>query len=478
MEQLQEGLMSWCDMVSRHGSIVLIWEMNGPNELFDLKYVSNNISRYGYTAEEYLKGQVNWLELICEEDRKRVNQEVCQFLLRASGNLRLEFRAAAKSGAIVWLEADSCYVPGEQGTAPRVETVLRDITSAKTREWMLLKNQRALQEEIFAYMDITSQKSFKENLIDFIKEQRIETLLAAASEIYRIHAAVIGRDYYFYTQMTGPKEEEGIFYDVAEQRNFRRKINSLEEILDTGQRNVILSMQNPDIKISGVPIFYKNEYVATWVMCCLEERETAEILKILEFMRIMAEAISEYYSNHVGEMSAKGYAFERHRLQRKVQLQEQLLELYDEMEDKSPKEKLRLILEKAGRVTNAGRCTLYEEVPGSIYARCVSSWMTQEADWNQMERVMYDVQALPDPEILLKNQEVVVLDSIHIPSEWRDTMCDLYASAAVLLPIEWNGKKGFLSFQEIGQERVWEEECIWFFKEIKKIIRKTLLKWE
>ena len=81
-------------------------------------------------------------------------------------------------------------------------------------------------------------------------------------------------------------------------------------------------------------------------------------------------------------------------------------------------------------------------------------------------------------EVLLEKQEIVVLDSIRIPSEWRDTMCDLYASAAVLLPIEWNGKKGFLSFQEIGQERVWEEESIWFFKEIKKIIVKALLKSE
>lgn len=478
MEQLQEGRMLWCDMVSRHEGIVLIWERKEADEFFKLKYVSDNISRYGYAAEEYVRGQIDWLDLICEEDRKRVNQEMCQFLMRGSGKLLLRFRIVAKNRDSVWLESDSCYVSENRKSVSYIETVVRDITAAKTAERELLKNQRALQDEIFAYMDAASQKSFKENLIDFIKEQRIETLLAAASEIYRIHAAVIGRDYYFYTKMTGPKEEAGIFYDVAEQKNFHRKITALEDILDAGQRNVILSMQNPDIKISGVPIFYKNEYVATWVMCCLEERETAEILKILEFMRIMAEAISEYYSHHVGEMSAKGYAFERYRLQRKGQMQEQLLELYDELENRSPKERLGLILEKAGKVTNAGRCALYEKVPGSIYVRCVGSWMTQEADWNQMERVMYDVQALPNPEILLKKEEMVVVDSIHIPSEWRDTMCDLYASAAVFLPIEWKGKTGFLSFQEIGQERVWEEECIWFLREVKKIIGKTLLKWE
>ena len=95
-----------------------------------------------------------------------------------------------------------------------------------------------------------------------------------------------------------------------------------------------------------------------------------------------------------------------------------------------------------------------------------------------MEQEMYSVQALPNPEALLRGQEIIVLNSIHVPKEWLDTMSDLYASAAVIMPIEWEGKQGFLCFQEIGQERVWEEEFLWFFRVIKKIIEKVLLKSE
>ena len=95
-----------------------------------------------------------------------------------------------------------------------------------------------------------------------------------------------------------------------------------------------------------------------------------------------------------------------------------------------------------------------------------------------MEREMYSVQALPDPRILFGDQEQVILNSVCTPKEWMDTMKDLYASAAVLMPVAWRGKKGFLCFQEIGEGRVWEEEYLWLFTTIKKIIEKALLKWE
>lgn len=477
MKQVEKELPLQNDILQRHNCVLMVWNMKGDEGYPVMDYVSQNISMYGYSAQEYLDGKSNWIDMVYEEDRSRTEQEGSQFLLRASGHLLQEYRIHTKTGKIIWVQADSCYMQGEDMESAYVETAIRNINASKEKERLLLENQFALQQEIFTYMDVAAKKSFKENLIDFIKEQKIETLQAAFAEIYGIHAALIGKDYYFYTRMTGPREETGIFYDVAELRSFRKKVNMLEEILDSGQRNVILSMKNPGIKIAGVPIFYKDEYVATWVMCCLDEKETEDILKILEFMRIMAETISEYYSNHMGAMSAKGYAFERYRLQKKVKMQEVMLELYDEMMDKNWQEKLFLILKKAGETSNSTRCAMYKAVPNSIFARCVSSWMTKEGSFSLTERETYNVQALPNPGMLLK-EEPVVINSIRIPQEWNSTMNDLHASAAVLIPVEWDGKTGFLSFMEIAEERVWEEESIWFFKEIKKIIQKVLLKSE
>ncbi len=478
MEHILDGLLMWKDMLDRHDFVVFLWNMKGEDGYPYLEYVSENICKYGYQAEEFLENEIDWMDLVSEADRDRVNQQACNFLLRASENMRQEYRVVTKAGETLWVEADACYIKGDSGESTYVETVIRDVTESKNKEWALLENQAALQNEIFSYMESRTERSFKEALIDLLKEQKIEALQAAFCEIYGIHAAIIGRDYYFYTHMTGPKEEEGIFYDVAELSSFRKKINRLEEILDSGQRNVILSMNSPGIKISGVPIFYKEEYVATWVVSCLEGKQVEDILKVLEFMRIMSEVITEHYNQFTGEASVKGSAFERYRLQRKVKMQEKLLELYDEIEEGTPAEKLVWCLRKAGETSNSGRCALYETVSGSVYARCVCSWMTQEAPWSETEREMYSVQALPNPCSLLKDQEMVVLNSIRVPKEWLDTMNDLYASAAVLMPIEWNGKKGFLCFQEIGETRVWEEEYLWLFTVIEKIIEKVLLKSE
>lgn len=479
MERISDGLFQWRDMLQRHNCAVLMWNMKGEDGRPCLEYVSETIREYGYEADAFLDGDIHWEELVFDEDKNRMDQEISNFLLHAAGNLHQEYRVVTKSGKVLWVEADSCYIRNEAENSAYVETVIRDISRSKEKEFNLLQNQLSLQKEIFTYMETKVTKSFKEILSDVIREQKIELLQAAFCELYGVHAAIIGKDYDFYTHMTGPKEEEGVFYDLSELRSFRKKINRLEDILNNGQRNIILSMQNPAIKISGVPILYKKEYVATWVVCCLEgKKPIEEILKILEFMRVMSESIIESYSQYEGEASVKGCAYERYRLQQKVLMQEKLLELYEEKEEKTAQEKLLLCLKKAGETSKSSRCTLYESLKNSIYARCVCSWMKQEASWDETEREMYSVQALPDPGELLKGQEMVVLNSVHVPKEWRDTMKDLYASAAVLTPVKWNGKEGFLCFQEIGATRVWEEEYLWLFTVIGKIIEKALLKSE
>lgn len=476
MEKKKVGITE-AEVLQRHKEALIIWNMRS-GELYPvLQYASENISAYGYSAQAHMEGSVNWIDLVHEEDRPRVEHEGSHFLLKATGRLVQEYRIVTKTGEILWVQADSCYIRNGSEDAAYVETVIRNIDACKCRERELLENQLSLQKEIFNYMDVMEQNSFEENLTEFIKEQRIETLQAAFAEIYGIHAALISRDYHFYTRMTGPRTEAGIFYDVAEQRDFKRKIGMLEEMLDSGQRHVILSMQNPDIKIAGVPIFHKKEYVATWVLCCLDEKENEDILKVLEFMRIMAETISGHYRNHVSGMSAKGYAFERYRLQKQVLLQNKLLEIYGEIQGLEPKAQLAHVMKVAGETINCTRAALYEEISGSVYMRCAASWLTEKNGYNLMEREMYAVQALPNPGMLFQ-EENVVLNSIHIPQKWQNTINDLYASAAVLIPMEWTGKTGFLVFLEIGEERVWEEEAIWFLKEIKKIIEKVLLKSE
>lgn len=465
------------EMLQRHNEVLVIWKMGGESQDSVVQFVSENVSAYGYPAQAYMERRIDWIDMVYEEDRPRVEHEGCHFLLKAAGRLVQEYRIVTKAGDILWVQADSCYIEDAGERSGYVETVVRDIDVYKRREQELLQNQMDLQNEIFTYMDVQGKNSFKENLTEFIREQRIETLQAAFAEIYGIHAAMIGKDYHFYTRMTGPRAEAGIFYDVAEQRGFKKKIAMLEELLDSGQRHAILSMQNPDIKIAGVPIFHKQEYVATWVLCCLEEKENEDIVKVLEFMRIMAETMSGQYRNHLSGMSAKGYAFERYRLQKQVLLQNRLLEIYGDIQGMPQKEQLDHILKIAGETTTATRCVLYEEIPGSVYTRCSASWMSERNGFNLMERELYSVQAIPNPSLHLKD-EPVVLNSIHIPELWQSTMNDLYASAAVLTQVKWAGKTGILILLEIGEERVWEEETIWFFEEIKKIIEKVLLKSE
>ena len=83
MEQMSEWLLLWRNMLLRHDCTMIIWEMKNEEGDSRLECISANVQKYGYSSDEFLDGSVAWLDLILEEDRARVNQEGCQFLLRA-----------------------------------------------------------------------------------------------------------------------------------------------------------------------------------------------------------------------------------------------------------------------------------------------------------------------------------------------------------------------------------------------------------
>lgn len=476
-EKRKKILLEQADILSRHNLVFIVWDMFGSDSYPYPEFISENIRIYGYEVKEYLNLEVNWMDQIYEEDRVQIQQEFYQSMFGKRNHYVQKYRIIKKDGGMEWVEADSCIIRDDRGKPRYVETIIKNIQEAKQKERKLLDNQLTMQKEIFSYMKEGELLNGEDNLREFVREQKVELIQTAFSEMYGIHMAVIGRDYEFYTYMTGPKEEAGIFFDLGEKESFRKIIGQLQDILDSGQSNTILSMKRPNIKIFGVPITYKGESVATWVMCCLEERPTEEILRILQFMRVMGNVLSGYYSNHLGSISAKEYAFEQYKLQRRVFLQKEILDIFECLEAMdSKKEKAAFVLKKTAELSRVKRIAIYEAIPNTVYVRLVCDWMKEDFDKNEHE--ILSVKAMPNPADLIKKQQVAVINSIYVPKEWRSTFGDLHAKAAVVLAMEINRKPGFICFLEYQEERIWEEEAVWLFQEIKKIIEKVLLKSE
>ncbi len=135
---LQQAEDKYRTLVETSPAIIYLVEPHPP---FSPIYVSPNVTRFGYTAEEWFDRPDMWVSLIHDEDRARV--------LRATKNAvaqgeetDMEYRVVAKDGAIVWLHDKGSFVLDEQGKKTGWQGVMVDITKNKELEDQLRQSQK------------------------------------------------------------------------------------------------------------------------------------------------------------------------------------------------------------------------------------------------------------------------------------------------------------------------------------------------
>jgi PAS domain S-box-containing protein len=135
---LREAEDKYRNLVESSPAIVYLAEPHPP---FSPIYVSPNVTRFGYTAEEWFDRPDMWVSLIHDEDRARV--------LRATENAvaqgeetDMEYRVVAKDGAIVWLHDKGRFVLDEQGNKTGWQGMMVDITKNKELEDQLRQSQK------------------------------------------------------------------------------------------------------------------------------------------------------------------------------------------------------------------------------------------------------------------------------------------------------------------------------------------------
>jgi diguanylate cyclase (GGDEF)-like protein/PAS domain S-box-containing protein len=106
----------------------------GPEYPFSLTFLSENVKRYGFRADELLAHPERWPLLIDVSDRSVVLDNT-----RAIGNGEVdshhaEFRLHKPDGSIVWFESHGTALRDSDGRLTAVEGILTDITERKRAE--------------------------------------------------------------------------------------------------------------------------------------------------------------------------------------------------------------------------------------------------------------------------------------------------------------------------------------------------------
>jgi PAS domain S-box-containing protein len=117
-----------------------------PEEGFPSKYISENISQFGYSAVEFLSGKFSYTDIIHPEDRERVLNYITESADEVVNNFNQDYRIITKSGETRWVDDRTWIARDENKKVISFEGILIDITRKKQVEKELIKAKEKAEQ--------------------------------------------------------------------------------------------------------------------------------------------------------------------------------------------------------------------------------------------------------------------------------------------------------------------------------------------
>ncbi len=117
-----------------------------------IEYVSRNVARWGYRAEDLMAGRPGYPQLIHPDDLPRIADEVARHTAAGASEYVQHYRVRAADGRCFWVEDSTHVLRDADGAAIAYEGVVTDIDARKRYELELAENL-ARQKELNSQLE-------------------------------------------------------------------------------------------------------------------------------------------------------------------------------------------------------------------------------------------------------------------------------------------------------------------------------------
>ena len=132
-------------IIDQSPAVVFYWDYA---EGWPVRYVSNNVSNFGYLPEEFLSGLRKYEEIIHPDDRAEVQERMDA--IRAAGQTRyqLTYRIRRRDGETRWVDEFGLVEPESPGVIGSCRGIVLDITDRRKAEAHLEKYREDLERRV------------------------------------------------------------------------------------------------------------------------------------------------------------------------------------------------------------------------------------------------------------------------------------------------------------------------------------------
>lgn len=119
------------NLIETSPAVLFHWkaEQNWP-----VDFVTQNISQFGYTREDFISGQIKFNDIIHPDDRDKVAREVIQYTQENSDHFTQEYRIITHDGKVRWVDVRTTIERSASGEVFYYSGIIIDITHVKQIE--------------------------------------------------------------------------------------------------------------------------------------------------------------------------------------------------------------------------------------------------------------------------------------------------------------------------------------------------------
>jgi len=144
------------DIINNSSTMVFLWRAE---EFWPADYASANVSRLGYSAEDFVLGRIVYGDLIHPDDYNAVKDELDQRSREGYDDYVQEYRLLTKEGELLWVNEKTFIKRDVNGNVTHFQGIVQDITKQKLSEI-------ALDEALVKQNDLLSRKQALETIVN------------------------------------------------------------------------------------------------------------------------------------------------------------------------------------------------------------------------------------------------------------------------------------------------------------------------
>jgi PAS domain S-box-containing protein len=140
-------------IIENSPTVLFRWSMD---DSFPVEFVSENISQFGYDADDFLERRINFADIIIKDDLERIRKEVKQYHQNNVLLYTQTYRIYNKSGEIRWVEDRTMVERNDQEDAVFHQGLITDITDRVNAQLALENSEKRFRSMVQNSSDITS----------------------------------------------------------------------------------------------------------------------------------------------------------------------------------------------------------------------------------------------------------------------------------------------------------------------------------